>query len=196
MKYGYIRVSSVTQNIDRQVIDMLKYGLSKENLYIDYQSGKDFDRKNYQKLKAKLKSGDDLFIKSIDRLGRNYDMITKEWNEITNILNVNITVIDMPILNTKSNGSTLIKKFISDIVLQILSFVAENERINIKQRQLEGIKIAKEKGTVFGRPKIPLPNEFDSIIKQYKNKELSLSNVLIKLGLKKSTFYNKLKFLQ
>lgn len=193
MKYGYIRVSSITQNIDRQLVDMLKLGILKSNIFVDYQSGKNFKREYYQKLKSKLKPNDELIIKSIDRLGRNYEMIIKDWNEIVNLLNVNIYVIDMPILNTRTNENNLIRKFISDIVLQILSFVAENERVNIKQRQKEGIKIAKEKGKIFGRPKIVLPNKFSEVVSKYKNKEISLSNVLIELGLKKSTFYNKLK---
>ena len=147
MIYGYVRVSSETQNTARQLDEMFKQNIPIKNIYIDKQSGKDFNRTNYQKLKNKLKKNDLLIIKSIDRLGRNYEMIITEWSDITKKIEANIFVIDFPLLDTRCEPNSLIGKFISDIVLQVLSFVAENERINIKQRQAEGIRIEKEKGT-------------------------------------------------
>lgn len=152
MKYGYVRVSTKEQNIDRQLVEMYAQGLNDKTIFIDKQSGKDFERDEYQKLKKKLKSGDLLIIKSIDRLGRNYDMIIDEWRTLVNDMDVDIQVLDMPLLDTRTEGKNLVGKFISDIVLQILSFVAENERENIKKRQAEGIRIAKEKGKHLGRP--------------------------------------------
>lgn len=193
MKYGYIRVSTKEQNIDRQLSCMYAQGLDNKSIFIDKQSGKDFDRNEYQKLKNMLKSGDLLIIKSIDRLGRNYDMIIDEWRTLVNILNVDIQVLDMPLLDTRAEGRNLIGKFISDIVLQILSFVAENERDNIKLRQAEGIKIAKEKGKHLGRPRIILPNNFQEIANQYKKKEITLAEALSSLNMNRSSFYKNLK---
>lgn len=160
MKYGYVRVSSITQNINRQIDELIKLGLSTKQIFIDKQSGKDFERKNYQKLKRKLKKDDLLIVKSIDRLGRNYNMIIDELYAITKVIQADIFVIDMPLLDTRTDKTQLMGKFISDIVLQILSFVAQTEREFIKQRQAEGIKLAKEKGVKFGRPKITLPSSF------------------------------------
>lgn len=193
MKYGYIRVSTKEQNIDRQLNCMYTQGLDNKNIFIDKQSGKDFNRNEYQKLKNMLKSGDLLIIKSIDRLGRNYDMIIEEWRTLVNILNVDIQVLDMPLLDTRAEGRNLIGKFISDIVLQILSFVAENERDNIKLRQAEGIRTAKEKGKHLGRPKIILPNNFKNIANKYKNKEITLAEALSALNMNRSSFYKNLK---
>lgn len=193
MKYGYIRVSTKEQNIDRQLNCMYAQGLDNKNIFIDKQSGKDFNRNEYQKLKNMLKSGDLLIIKSIDRLGRNYDMIIEEWRTLVNILNIDIQVLDMPLLDTRAEGRNLIGKFISDIVLQILSFVAENERDNIKLRQAEGIRIAKEKGKHLGRPKIILPNNFKNIANKYKNKEITLAEALSALNMNRSSFYKNLK---
>ena len=193
MKYGYIRVSTKEQNIDRQLNCMYAQGLDNKSIFIDKQSGKNFDRNEYQKLKNMLKSGDLLIIKSIDRLGRNYDMIIDEWRTLVNILNVDIQVLDMPLLDTRAEGRNLIGKFISDIVLQILSFVAENERDNIKLRQAEGIRIAKEKGKHLGRPKIILPNNFKNIANKYKNKEITLVEALSALNMNRSSFYKNLK---
>lgn len=193
MKYGYIRVSTKEQNIDRQLNCMYAQGLDNKSIFIDKQSGKDFDRNEYQKLKNMLRSGDLLIIKSIDRLGRNYDMIIDEWRTLVNILNVDIQVLDMPLLDTRAEGRNLIGKFISDIVLQILSFVAENERNNIKLRQAEGIKIAKEKGKHLGRPRIILPNNFQEIANQYKKKEITLAEALSSLNMNRSSFYKNLK---
>lgn len=195
MIYGYARVSSRDQRLDRQIVELQKFGVDEENIYYDKQSGKDFDRTNYKILKEKLGKGDLLVIKSIDRLGRNYDMIIEEWSYITKTVNCDIVVLDMNLLDTRSENKNLVGKFIADIVLQILSFVAENERANIKQRQAEGIKIAKENGVEFGRPKIKLPNNYSLIFVQYKNKEITIEEALAKTRLKRSTFYKYLKTL-
>lgn len=192
MKYGYVRVSTKEQNIDRQLVEMYAQGLNDKTIFIDKQSGKNFERDEYQKLKKKLVSGDLLIIKSIDRLGRNYDMIIDEWKDIVNRLNVDIQVLDMPLLDTRTEGKNLVGKFISDIVLQILSFVAENERENIKKRQAEGIRIAKEKGKHLGRPKLMLPNNFKAIAIQYKKKEITLAKALSSLNMNRSSFYKSL----
>lgn len=192
MKYGYVRVSTKEQNIDRQLVEMYAQGLNDKTIFIDKQSGKDFERDEYQKLKKILKSGDLLIIKSIDRLGRNYDMIIDEWRALVNDMNVDIQVLDMPLLDTRTEGKNLVGKFISDIVLQILSFVAENERENIKKRQAEGIRIAKEKGKHLGRPKLKLPKNFTIIANQYKKKEITLAEALSSLKMNRSTFYKNL----
>ena len=189
----YIRVSSLSQNIDRQISDMYKMGLTKKCIYIDKESGKDFNRKNYQRLFKKLKANDVLVIKSIDRLGRNYNMILEEWQKITKIIRANIMVIDMPILNTTNKDENLIDNFISDVVLQILSFVAQTERENIMQRQAEGIKLAMQRGVKFGRPKVKIPNNFADIVKKYKNKEISNIEACKILGLKRGTFYRYIR---
>lgn len=192
MKYGYVRVSTKEQNIDRQLVEMYAQGLNDKTIFIDKQSGKDFERDEYQKLKKKLKSGDLLIIKSIDRLGRNYDMIIEEWRTLVNDMNVDIQVLDMPLLDTRTEGKNLVGKFISDIVLQILSFVAENERENIKKRQAEGIRIAKEKGKHLGRPKIEIPPNFSQVANQYKKKEITLTEALLSLKMNRSSFYKLL----
>ena len=192
MKYGYVRVSTKEQNIDRQLVEMYAQGLNDKTIFIDKQSGKDFDRDEYQKLKQMLKSGDLLIIKSIDRLGRNYDMIIDEWRTLVNDMNVDIQVLDMPLLDTRTEGKNLVGKFISDIVLQILSFVAENERENIKKRQAEGIRIAKEKGKHLGRPKLKLQKNFQLIANEYKKKEITLAEALSSLKMNRSTFYKNL----
>ena len=192
MKYGYVRVSTKEQNIDRQLVEMYAQGLNDKTIFIDKQSGKDFERDEYQKLKKKLKSGDLLIIKSIDRLGRNYDMIIDEWRTLVNDMNVDIQVLDMPLLDTRTEGKNLVGKFISDIVLQILSFVAENERENIKKRQAEGIRIAKEKGKHLGRPKLKLPKNFTIIADRFKKKEITLAEALSSLKMNRSTFYKNL----
>lgn len=192
MKYGYVRVSTKDQNVDRQIVEMYAQGLNDKTIFIDKQSGKDFEREAYQKLKEKLTSGDLLIIKSIDRLGRNYDMIIDEWRTLVNYMNVDIQVLDMPLLDTRTEGKNLVGKFISDIVLQILSFVAENERENIKKRQAEGIRIAKEKGKHLGRPKLKLPKSFETIANKYKKKEITLAEALSSLKMNRSSFYKNL----
>lgn len=165
--YGYIRVSSYDQNEDRQVIVMQKMQIPSKNLYTDKQSGKNFDRPQYKKLLRKLKADDVLYIKSIDRLGRNYSEILEQWRYLTKIKKIDIVVLDMPLLDTRI-GKDLLGTFLSDIVLQVLSFAAENERNNIRQRQAEGIAAAKAKGIRFGRPPKPLPANFHAVYQKWK----------------------------
>jgi len=192
MVYGYIRVSSKDQKIDRQYEELKKLNIDDKHIFIDKMSGKDFERDSYKKLIKKLKPNDLLVIKSIDRLGRNYDMIIEEWSKITKDIGANIKVLDMPLLDT-SNGNDLIGKFISDIVLQILSFVAENERMAIKQRQAEGIKIAMEKGIKFGRPRAKLPDNCIEIFSGYLCKDLTCDKALQLLEVSRGTFFKLLK---
>lgn len=189
MIYGYVRVSSTTQNVARQMEEMDKMGIKKNFIYVDFQSGKDFNRNNYKKLKAKLKKNDLLVIKSIDRLGRNYDMIISEWQDITKTIEADIFVIDFPLLDTRVEDRNLVGKFIADIVLQVLSFVAQNERENIRQRQAEGIRLAKERGVHMGRPKYELPTNFQDIVKKFHNKELTNIQAAEMLNMSRSTFF-------
>lgn len=170
--YGYIRVSTKEQNADRQIIAMNKLHIQKKNLFIDKQSGKDFARPQYLKLLQKLKKDDLLYIKSIDRLGRNYSEILEQWRILTKNRKIDIVVIDMPLLDTR-RGKDLMGTFLSDIVLQVLSFVAENERTNIKQRQAEGIAAAKARGVKFGRPATPLPNNFVQVYADWKDGKIT-----------------------
>ena len=193
MIYAYIRVSTKHQNIDRQFEEIKALGIDDKYIYIDKESGKDFDRTKYQKLIKKLKKDDLLIIKSIDRLGRNYHMILEEWARITKTIGADIKVLDMPLLDTRIEGKNLVGKFISDIVLQVLSFVAENERINIKQRQAEGIRIAKEKGVKFGRPKAILPPNTIDILDKYINKELTNILAAKLIGVSRGTFFRLVK---
>jgi len=188
MKYGYVRVSTVTQNIDRQMDEMYKFGLTDNEIFIDKQSGKDFSREKYQELRNILKKNDLLIIKSIDRLGRDYNMIIEEWHYITKIIEADILVIDMPLLDTRNDASNLIGKFISDIVLQILSFVAETERENIKQRQAEGIRLAKERGVHMGRPRYVLPDNFNEVANAYLNREITSNEAAKMVNMARSTF--------
>lgn len=164
--YGYIRVSSYDQNEERQILALREANVSDKNIYMDKQSGKDFNRPQYRKLTKKLKRDDLLFIKSIDRLGRNYDEILSQWRILTREKGVDIVVLDMPLLDTR-RGKDLMGTFLSDIVLQVLSFVAENERDNIRQRQAEGIAAARARGVKFGRPPMELPENFDAVYKQW-----------------------------
>ena len=189
MTYAYIRVSTKSQKIDRQYEEIKTLDIDDKHIYIDKESGKDFDRTNYKRLIKKLKKEDLLIIKSIDRLGRNYHMILDEWARITKTIGADIKVLDMPLLDTRIEGKNLVGKFISDIVLQVLSFVAENERNNIKERQAEGIRIAKEKGVKFGRPKINLPPNTDIILSKYFNKEIDYHEAMKLLNLSRSTFF-------
>ena len=196
MTYAYIRVSSNSQNIDRQLLEIEKYNLPKDNIFIDHQSGKNFERANYKKLKSILKKGDLVIIKSIDRLGRDYKMITEEWLQLTKILEVHINVIDMPLLNTNVVPESLIGTFISDLVLQVLSFVAQNELDYIKQRQKEGILAAKLKGKHLGRPFCNIPENFENIVFRYANKEITLEETLKESKLSRSSFYKYSKEFQ
>lgn len=189
--YGYVRVSSQDQNEVRQYLEMLDYGIDKKYIYMDKLSGKDFNRPAYHRLVyKKLKPGDLLVIKSIDRLGRNYNEILNEWKYITKTKSVDIKILDMPLLDTDQNKD-LIGTLIGDIVLQLLSFVAENERNNIHQRQAEGIRAAKMRGVRFGRPEIDLPKDFEKIMVRWKKGELMSKDAIKESGLKYSTFYKK-----
>ena len=190
--FGYARVSSKEQNEERQLSAFQKFGIDERDIYVDKQSGKDFNRKEYLTLKNILRENDLLVIKSIDRLGRNYDMIVNEWKDITKNIKADIVVIEMPLLDTRKNKD-LLGTFISDIVLQILSYVAEQERTFIKQRQKEGILVAKNNGVKFGRPKIEKPQNFDIVVNKWKNKEIKSKDAMKLLGLKANTFYNMVK---
>ena len=172
-KYGYVRVSSKEQNVDRQVEALKEHGIEKKDMYIDKQSGKNFNRKAYKSLMRKLKSGDELYIKSIDRLGRDYEEIIDQWRYITKVKNVDIIVLDFPLLDTRTKINGLTAKFIADMALQVMSYVAQIERENIKQRQAEGIRIAKEKGVTFGRPRREIPENFEEIFLLYKKDGIS-----------------------
>lgn len=190
--YGYCRVSSNTQNEDRQVIAMTKMEIPEKNIYVDKQSGKDFNRPQYLKLLRKLNQNTVLYIESIDRLGRNYAEIQEQWRIISKEKKSDIVVIDMPLLDTR-NGKDLMGTFISDIILQILSFVAENERSNIRQRQSEGIAAAKARGVKFGRPQIPLPDNFSEVCGSWARKEITIQEAARRCGMSRSTFYDKVK---
>ena len=193
MNYGYARVSTIAQNLDRQLEELLNIGIDGKNIYTDKESGKDFNRTNYKKLCRKLKSGDVLFIKALDRLGRNYNMVLDEWRILTKEKGVDIVVIDMPLLDTRIEGKNLVGKFIADVVLQVLSFVAENERETMRKRQAEGIRIAKAKGIKFGRPALPVPLNFDEIVVLYKRRAITSEKACELTGLTRGTFYRKLK---
>ena len=185
--YGYVRVSTKEQNEERQLIALHEVGVLQKNIYMDKQSGKDFNRPQYKKLLKKIKPGDLLYIKSIDRLGRNYEEIQNQWRIITKEKNADIYVIDMPLLDTR-RGKDLLGTFISDLVLQLLSFVAENERTNIKQRQAEGIAAAKAKGIRFGRLPKPLPDNFHEAYQRWKQGEITGTAAAKECGMPLSTF--------
>ena len=190
--FGYCRVSSQEQNEDRQLESMLNLGINERDIFIDKCSGKNFDRPQYNALKLQLREGDILVIKSIDRLGRNYKQICEEWRNITKDIKANIKVIDMPILDTtKKDG--LISEVISDIVLQLLSYVAEQERAFIKQRQAEGIKIAKEKGKHLGKPPIQYPDNWSDVYKIWKQGEITAREAMKRTNLKPTSFYKLAK---
>lgn len=189
MIYAYARVSAKDQNLERQLSAFYEFGIEKSRIFSEKKSGKDFERKEYNRLLKKIKSGDLLVIKSIDRLGRNYNRIIGEWNRITNVIGADILVLDMPLLDTRTKTNTLVGKFISDVVLQVLSFVAENERENIMARQTEGIKAAKERGVRFGRPPCVYTDEFLSVANDYICKRIKLKNALSILNIKQSNFY-------
>lgn len=193
MIYAYARVSSKDQNLERQFDAFKNCGLEFKRIFWDKESGIDFDRKNYKKLIKKMRPDDLLVIKSIDRLGRNYDRILQEWKRITKDIGADIYVLDTPLLDTRSQGKNLIGKLIADLVLQLLSFVAENERANIKARQAEGIKAAKERGVKFGRPRIACPDNFSEIAEDYMEHKIGLEEALALSGMKISSFYRYVK---
>lgn len=186
--YGYIRVSSREQNEDRQIIAMQELQVPKEHLYIDKQSGKDFERPAYKKLIRRVKKNDLIYIKSIDRLGRNYGEILEQWKIITKDKGADLCVLDMPILDTRQEKN-LLGTFISDLVLTLLSYMAESERANIRQRQAEGIAAAKARGVRFGRAPKPLPENFADVYSRWKNKQISLSEAAEACDMPKSTFF-------
>lgn len=189
-KYGYIRVSSQDQNEARQVIALMNAGISKSEIYIDKCSGKNFDRKEYKKLLRRLNGTTTLFVKSIDRLGRNYEEIIEQWHIITKVKRSDIVVLDMPLLDTRREKN-LMGTFIADIVLQILSYVAQTERENIKQRQAEGIAAARARGVRFGRPERTLPENFQRVVSMWSRKEINIREAARLCNMPKSTFYDK-----
>ncbi|GFI27190.1 putative transposon Tn552 DNA-invertase bin3 [Lachnospiraceae bacterium] len=190
--YGYARVSSREQNEDRQMIAFDEANVPKENIFVDKQSGKDFNRPKYRRLLRRLKVDDVLFVKSIDRLGRDYAEILEQWRILTKEKKIDIVVIDMPLLDTR-RGKDLMGTFLSDIVLQVLSFVAENERKNIRQRQKEGIEAAKLRGVQFGRPLKPMPENFRHIYDRWIGKEITGEEAAQLCNVARATFYRKVR---
>ena len=191
--YGYCRVSTKEQNLDRQLIAMKENGVPESNIYCDKQSGKNFNRKNFKKLYRKLRAGDVLVIMSIDRLGRDYDGIGNMWKRLVFNKQVIIKVLDMPILTMTDNN--LVNRLLSDIILQLLAYVAQTERENLLKRQAQGIEAAKARGVEFGRPKVDTPEDFGTIVYQWKNKEISMHEAVEKSGLSQRTFYRKANIL-
>ena len=188
--YGYIRVSTREQNEDRQRLALAALPVPEENIYMDKQSGKDFERPQYRRLVRRLRRDDLLYVKSIDRLGRNYSEILEQWRMLTKEKGVDIAVLDMPLLDTR-RGKDLMGTFLSDIVLQVLSFVAENERDNIRQRQAEGIAAAKARGVRFGRPPLPLPDNFHMLHQAWRGQKITLRQAARACGMPTETFYSK-----
>ena len=188
--YGYIRDSTREQNEDRQRLALAALPVPEENIYMDKQSGKDFERPQYRRLVRRLRRDDLLYVKSIDRLGRNYSEILEQWRMLTKEKGVDIAVLDMPLLDTR-RGKDLMGTFLSDIVLQVLSFVAENERDNIRQRQAEGIAAAKARGVRFGRPPLPLPDNFHMLHQAWRGQKITLRQAARACGMPTGTFYSK-----
>lgn len=191
-RYGYIRVSSTDQNEERQLVALREKAVPENHIYTDKQSGKDFNRPQYKKLVKRLRAGDLLYILSIDRLGRNYEEIQRQWRVLTKEIGADICVIDMPLLDTR-NGKDLMGTFIADLVLQILSFVAQSERENIRKRQEQGIAAAKARGIQFGRPALTVPENFGSLVGQWEHKRIPLSLLLEQCGMSEATFYRRLR---
>ena len=190
--YGYVRVSSTDQNEERQLVALWEKGIPASRIFIDKQSGKDFNRPQYKKLVRKLKAGDLLYVMSIDRLGRNYEEIQTQWRILTKEKGIDIVVLDMPLLDTRQ-GKDLMGTFISDLVLQILSFVAQNERENIRKRQAQGIAAAKAQGVKFGRPEKEIPANFEKIVQEWEQKRLPLTEAVKQCNMSEATFYRKLR---
>ena len=193
--YGYVRVSSRDQNEDRQMIALQELSVPEKNIFLDKQSGKDFERPAYKRMMRRIRKDDLLYIKSIDRLGRNYEEIQNQWRILTKNKGADICVIDMPLLDTR-RGKDLVGTFLSDIVLQVLSFVAENERTNIRQRQAEGIAAAKARGVKFGRPALPYPENFMEIHRDWRKKKITLRQAAEACGMPIGTFYAKARKLE
>ena len=190
--YGYVRVSGADQNEDRQMIALKGMDVAGDNIFMDKQSGKDFDRPSYQRLVRKMRAGDLLYVLSIDRLGRSYEEIQRQWRVLTKEIGVDICVIDMPLLDTR-RGKDLMGTFIADLVLQILSFVAQNERENIRKRQAEGIAAARKRGVKFGRPGKEIPENFGEIVRRWEKRTLSFAEALEQCGMSEATFYRRLR---
>ncbi len=190
--YGYVRVSSFDQKEDRQMDAMEAHAVPEKNVYVDKISGKDFNRPQYQRMLKKICSGDLLYILSIDRLGRNYEEVQDQWRILTKEIGVDICVLDMPLLDTR-NGKDLIGTFIADLVLQILSFVAQSERENIRRRQAEGIAAAKDRGVKFGRPEVVVPENFEETVKAWEMHKISTNEAVERCGISRSTFYRRVK---
>lgn len=188
MRYGYARVSTKDQCVDRQFKALEDNGIRKGFIYVDKASGKDFNRRNYLRLFRRLRSGDELFVKSIDRLGRNYDEIIEQWNKITKEKEANIVVLDCPLLDTRKHINGVTGKFIADLVLQILSYVAQVERENIHQRQMEGIRVARQRGVVFGRSKIEIPDDFYAVATRWQRGQVNLREGAEMLSVSHTTF--------
>ena len=186
--YGYVRVSTKEQNEDRQLIALQAFPVSERNIYMDKLSGKDFNRPQYRKLLKKFRPGDLLVIKSIDRLGRNYEEILLQWRIITKEKQVDVVVLDMPLLDTRKSGNDLTGTFVADLVLQILSYVAQTEREMIRKRQAEGIAAAKARGVKFGRRPLPLPESYEDVRQKWESGQLSARAAAIALGVSHSTF--------
>ena len=199
MEYGYARVSSKEQNLARQIKELRAAGIEERNILTDKQSGKDFNRKSYNLLVGTdstaplLRQGDLLTVYSIDRLGRNYNEIMKQWQYITQEIKADIRVLDMPLLDTRINGNSLDSRFVADLVLQILSYVAEKERENIKARQAQGIAVAREQGKHLGRPRATFPDNWNEVYPQWKNKKITAVEAMERMSLKRNTFYNLVK---
>lgn len=191
--YGYIRVSTKEQNEDRQKIALLEFPVLESNIFMDKSSGKDFNRPQYRKLMRKLRSGDVLVVKSIDRLGRNYEEILEQWRIITKEKRADIIVLDMPLLDTRQTGRDLTGVFVADLVLQILSYAAQTERENIRQRQMEGIAAAKMRGVHFGRPRKEVPDNFPQLKSDWENKKLTSREAARELGISQDTFLRWVK---
>lgn len=194
-QYGYVRVSTKEQCEDRQLIAMAQAHITPSHVFVDKQSGSDFIRPQYLRMLRRLRSGDVLYVLSIDRLGRNYEDIQQQWQLLTRKMGVDICVLDMPLLDTR-NGKDLMGTFIADLVLQILSFVAQNERENIRKRQAEGIAAAKARGVPMGRPRTQSPDCFEEAVKLWEYKQISFQDALLRTGLTRSTFYRRLKELR
>ncbi len=190
--YGYVRVSGADQNEDRQMIALKGMDVARDNIFMDKQSGKDFDRPSYQRLVRKMRAGDLLYVLSIDRLGRSYEEIQRQWRVLTKEIGIDICVIDMPLLDTR-RGKDLMGTFIADLVLQILSFVAQNERENIRKRQAEGIAAARKRGVKFGRPEKGTPENFGEIVRRWEKRTLSFAEALEQCGMSEATFYRRLR---
>lgn len=199
MIYGYARVSSKEQNLERQIKELKGAGVEERNILMDKQSGKDFNRKSYNLLVGTdttaplLREGDVLTVYSIDRLGRNYTEIMKQWQYITQEIKADIRVLDMPLLDTRNNGDSLDSRFVADLVLQILSYVAQKERENIKVRQSQGIAVAKEQGKLLGRPAAEFPDNWEAVYNEWKSHNITAVQAMKQTNLKKNTFYNLVK---